>query len=162
MEQPVVSGVTCDRDQAKLTVMGVPDRPGIAARIFSPISRAGIVVDMIVQNVGTDGRTDLTFTVSRSNFPHARRILEEVALEIGARGVETDLHVAKVSLVGLGMRGQSGVAAQAFEALAREGINILMISTSEIKISCVIEDKYVELAVRVLHQVFGLGGNESN
>lgn len=161
MEQPVVSGVTCDRDQAKLTVMGVPDRPGIAARIFSPISRAGLVVDMIVQNVGTDGRTDLTFTVSRADVREARRILEGVAAEIGARGVEADSHVAKVSLVGLGMRGQPGVAARAFEALAREGINILMISTSEIKISCVIEDKYAELAVRVLHEAFGLGGNDA-
>jgi len=156
MEKEVVSGVTYDRDQAKITVVRVPDKPGIAAKIFTPLSEHNIVVDMIIQNASIDGYTDLTFTVSRKDINQARQIIERVVREINAEGVVVDEDVAKVSIIGVGMVSHSGVAAKMFSALAQEGINIMMISTSEIKISCVIKAKYTELAVSVLHSAFGL------
>ena len=156
MEKEVVSGVTCDRDQAKITVVHVPDRPGVAARLFTPLSESNIVVDMIIQNASVDGSTDLTFTVSRKDIKEARRIVETVVKEIGADRLEVDEDVAKVSIIGVGMISHSGVAARMFSVLAQEGINIMMISTSEIKISCVVKEKYTELAVTVLHSAFGL------
>ncbi len=156
MEKGVVSGVTYDRDQAKITVIHVPDRPGVAARLFTPLSDENIPVDMIIQNASIDGFTDLTFTVSRKDIGAVRRLLEISAKEVGAQGLQFDEHIAKVSIVGVGMRSHAGVASKMFATLAKEGINILMISTSEIKISCAIEAKYTELAVRVLHDAFGL------
>jgi len=152
MEDVLVSGVTLDRDQAKITLRDVPDRPGLAARIFGPIAKANIVVDMIIQNASAAGGTDVTFTVARSDCGAALEKVQEVAREIGAHGVVPDTDVVKVSVVGLGMRSHAGVAAEMFEVLAREGINIEMISTSEIKISVVIQSKYGELAVRALHE----------
>ncbi len=156
MEREVVSGVTYDRDQAKITVIRVPDRPGIAARLFTPLSDQNIPVDMIIQNASIEGFTDLTFTVSKKDMAQVRKILESAAKEVGAQGLQFDENISKVTIVGVGMRSHAGVASQMFSALAKEGINILMISTSEIKISCAIEKKYTELAVRVLHDVFGL------
>jgi len=152
MEEVLVSGVTLDRDQAKVTLRGVPDRPGLAARIFGPIAAANITVDMIIQNASAAGDTDVTFTIAKSDAQQALRIVEELAREIGAQGVSADANVVKVSVVGLGMRSHAGVAAKMFEVLSREGINIQMISTSEIKISVVIDAKYGELAVRALHE----------
>jgi len=152
MEDVLVSGVTVDRDEAKITVLHVPDRPGLAARLFSPIAAENIVVDMIIQNASADGFTDMTFTVPRTDVPHALEVVEAIAREIGAAGVTTDADVAKVSIVGLGMRSHAGVAAKMFEVLAKERINVQMISTSEIKVSVVIDAKYAELAVRVLHE----------
>jgi aspartate kinase len=157
MEDVVISGVTYDKNQAKITIMHVPDRPGIAARLFTPIGDEGIVVDMIVQNISTEGYTDMTFTVPRTDFKKALRITEQVAKELGAKGVTSNNHIAMVSLVGVGMKTHSGIASQMFSALAHEGINIMMISTSEIKVSCVIDEKYSELAVRTLHDSFNLG-----
>ncbi|MBI2487863.1 MAG: aspartate kinase [Deltaproteobacteria bacterium] len=157
MEDMVLSGVTCDKNQAKITVMQVPDRPGIAAKLFTPLGDEGIVVDIIVQNVSTEGYTDMTFTVPKTDFKKAIKKTEQVAKELGAKGVDSNDKIAKVSLVGLGMKTHSGVASRMFSALAQEGINIIMISTSEIKISCVIEEKYTELAVRTLHDAFNLG-----
>lgn len=154
MEDVLVSGVTLDRDQAKITVRGVPDRPGIAAAIIGPVASTNIVVDMIIQNASAAGDTDLTFTVSQGDFAAALKMVEGVAKEIKAQGVASDTNVVKVSVVGLGMRSHAGVAARMFDVLAREGINIQMISTSEIKISVVIDAKYGELAVRTLHQCF--------
>ncbi|RMH37453.1 MAG: aspartate kinase [Nitrospirae bacterium] len=156
MERVLVSGVTGDRHQAKLTVVGVPDNPGIAARLFGPVADAAIVVDMIIQNISQDSLTDISFTVPRSDLPRALGLVRDIAKSIGARAVEVKEDIAKVSLVGVGMRSHSGVAAKMFEVLADEGINILMISTSEIKISCVIEEKYLELAMRSLHDAFEL------
>jgi aspartate kinase len=156
MEQPVVSGIAFNRDEAKVTIAGVPDTPGSALRILRPISDANIEVDMIVQNVGADNRTDFTFTVHRNDFKHAQTILRQVADELGARQVTGDSKIAKVSIVGVGMRSHAGVATKMFAALSDEGINILMISTSEIKISVVIDEKYLELAVRALHSAFEL------
>ncbi len=156
MEQPLISGVTVSRDEAKLTVMGVPDKPGIASRILGPIAEANIEVDMIVQNVGADGTTDFTFTVHRNDYERTTEILRTVAAELGARGVEGDAKIAKVSVVGVGMRSHAGIASQMFRALAEEGINIRMISTSEIKISVVVDERYLELGVRTLHSAFGL------
>ena len=156
MERGVISGVAYDRDQAKVTVVHVPDKPGIAARLFTPLSDHNIVVDMIIQNASSEGYTDLTFTVSRKDIGEARRLLDPVAKEMGASRIEYDENISKISIVGVGMKSQSGVASKMFAALAHEGINILMISTSEIKISCVTEAKYTELAVRVLHDAFGL------
>ena len=156
MEKEVVSGVTYDRDQAKLTVVHVPDRPGIAGKIFTPLSARNIVVDMIIQNASLEGYTDLTFTVSKKDSREACRLLQDVCREIGAASVDLDDNVAKVSIIGVGMVSHSGVASRMFTALAQEGINILMISTSEIKISCVVQAKYTELAVMVLHDTFGL------
>lgn len=156
MEQPVVSGIAFNRDEAKLTIAGVPDTPGIALRILKPVSEAGIDVDMIVQNIGADKHTDFTFTVHRNDFRRATSILEKIAAELGAREVSGDAKIAKVSIVGVGMRSHAGVATRMFEALSNEGINIRMISTSEIKISVVIDEKYLELAVRALHSAFEL------
>ncbi len=156
MEELVVSGVTYHRDEAKITVVGVPDQPGVAAKLFGPITARNIIVDMIVQNVGSDGRTDLTFTVARGDLERALDIVQDTARDLNARGVLSDGRIAKVSIVGMGMKNHAGVASRMFDLLAKEGINILMISTSEIKVSCVIEDKYAELAVRALHDGFGL------
>ena len=157
MEKEVVAGVTYDRDQAKITVIHVPDRPGVAARLFTPLSEHNILVDMIIQNASIQGHTDLTFTVSRKDVREATRIISGVVQEVGAEKLEVDDNVAKVSIIGVGMISHSGVAARMFQTLAREGINIMMISTSEIKVSCVVEAKYTELAVTVLHDAFGLG-----
>ena len=154
MEQAVVTGVTHDRSQAKISILRVPDRPGIAARVFGAISAKNIVVDMIVQNISQDGYTDVSFTLPRGDHARAVKDLSEVVREIGARGIVHDERVAKVSIVGVGMRSHSGVASTMFATLAREGINIQMISTSEIAVSCVIEDKDAELAVRSLHDAF--------
>jgi aspartate kinase len=156
MEKEVVSGVTYDRDQAKITLVHVPDRPGIAARLFTPLAEHNIVVDMIIQNASVDGFTDMTFTVSRKDIKEATRLIEEAGRDIGAARVEVDENVAKISIVGVGMVSHSGVAAKMFATLAHEGINILMISTSDIKISCVVQAKYTELAVMVLHDAFAL------
>jgi aspartate kinase len=154
MEEVTVSGVAADLNQAKLTLVRVPDRPGIAAHLFGPIAEAGIVVDMIIQNASADGTTDLTFTVPRDDYDKARKVLDHLAKEIGAETVRGDLGVAKVSIVGLGMRTHAGVAARMFDVLAKAGVNVQMISTSEIKISVVIDANYVELAQRVLHDAF--------
>jgi aspartate kinase len=156
MEQPLISGVTANRDEAKLTMLGVPDKPGIAARILGPIAQANIEVDMIVQNVGADGTTDFTFTVHRNDYERAREILGKMTSEMRACGVEGDSKIVKISIVGVGMRSHAGIASTMFAALANEGINIRMISTSEIKISVVIDEKYLELGVRTLHSAFGL------
>ncbi len=161
MEQPLISGVTANRDEAKLTVLGVPDKPGIAARILGPIAEANIEVDMIVQNVGADGMTDFTFTVHRNDYERAREILGKVTREMHARGVEGDDRIVKISIVGVGMRSHAGIASKMFLALANEGINIRMISTSEIKISVVVDEKYLELGVRTLHSAFGLDQSAS-
>jgi len=154
MEDVLVSGVTYDRDEAKITLVRVPDQPGLAARVFGPIADANIGVDMIIQNASADGTTDLTFTVPKADFRQALALIEAHARDLGAEGVRTDIDVAKVSIVGLGMRSQAGVAAAMFRALADVGINIQMISTSEIKVSVVVDAKSVELAVRVLHDAF--------
>ncbi|WP_130907638.1 aspartate kinase, partial [Pseudomonas sp. Sample_16] len=151
MEQPIISGIAFNRDEAKLTIRGVPDTPGVAFKILGPISAANIEVDMIVQNVAHDNTTDFTFTVHRNDYQAAQTVLEKTAAEIGAREVIGDTKIAKVSIVGVGMRSHAGVASRMFEALAKESINIQMISTSEIKVSVVIEEKYLELAVRALH-----------
>jgi aspartate kinase len=156
MERPIISGIAFNRDEAKLTVLGVPDRPGIAYQILGPISEANIDVDMIIQNVGHDGMTDFSFTVPRGEFAKATQILEQVRGHIGAREIAGDNKTAKVSVVGVGMRSHVGIASKMFRTLAEEGINIQMISTSEIKISVVIDEKYLELAVRVLHKAFEL------
>jgi len=156
MEQAIISGIAYSRDEAKITILGVPDRPGIAYQILGPIADANIDVDMIVQNVGHDGLTDFSFTVNRNDYPKAIEILKPVTQHIKAREVLGGEKMAKVSLVGVGMRSHAGIASTAFRALAEEGINIQMISTSEIKISIVIDEKYMELAVRVLHKTFGL------
>jgi aspartate kinase len=156
MESLVVSAVTHDKDQARITLKKVEDQPGVAAKIFSPIAEAGIVVDMIIQNTRVEGQTDLTFTVPKEHFSTAMEIERKVAQEIGAEDVLGDKKIAKVSVVGVGMKNHSGVASMMFSTLARESINIMMISTSEIRISCIIEEKYTELAVRVLHTAFGL------
>jgi aspartate kinase len=157
MEQAVVTGVTHDRSQSKISILRVPDRPGIAARVFGAIAASNIVVDMIVQNISQDGYTDMSFTLPRGDHARAVAELDGVVREIGARGIAQNERVAKVSIVGVGMRSHSGVASMMFATLAREGINIQMISTSEIAVSCVIEDKYAELAVRSLHDAFEVG-----
>ncbi|OGW41676.1 MAG: aspartate kinase [Nitrospirae bacterium RBG_16_43_11] len=156
MEKVVVSGVTCDRNQVKVTIVGVPDKPGIAGKIFGTISDANIVVDMIIQNVGQESLTDISFTVPRADVNKTREIMAGLIKDIGAHELGIKEDIAKVSIVGVGMRSHSGVAATMFSTLAAEGINIMMISTSEIKISCVIDAKYGELAVRALHRVFEL------
>jgi len=157
VEAPLVSGVAYDKNEAKITVVGIPDRPGIASKLFTPISEANINVDMIVQNISAEGHTDLTFTVPKSDFKKALEIVKKIAKDIEARNVIADENIAKVSVIGVGMRSHSGIAAKMFDLLSKEGINIMMISTSEIKVSCVIDTKYTELAVRVLHDGFGLG-----
>jgi len=156
MEQPIISGIAFNRDEAKLTIRGVPDTPGVAFKILGPISAANVEVDMIVQNVAHDNTTDFTFTVHRNDYQNALHVLEHIAQEMGAREVVGDVDIAKVSIVGVGMRSHAGVASRMFEALAKENINIQMISTSEIKVSVVIEEKYLELAVRALHTAFDL------
>jgi aspartate kinase len=156
MEKVVVSGVAYNKNEARITIRKVPDRPGIASQIFEPIFKSGTVVDMIVQNTSEDGMTDMTFTVPKSDFYKTMKLVGDVAKEIGAEKVLGDEDIAKVSVIGVGMRTHAGVAKKMFETLARENINIMMISTSEIKISCVIEEKYTELAVRELHKAFGL------
>jgi aspartate kinase len=159
METAVVSGITYSKNEAKITVIKVPDRPGIAAAIFNPISSKGINVDMIVQNVSLEGFTDLTFTVPKTDYKKTMIIMDAVVKEIGAEKVVGEERIAKVSIVGVGMRSHPGVAAKMFSTLSAENINIIMISTSEIKVSCVVEEKYTELAVRVLHDVFEMGEN---
>ncbi|MCL0051859.1 aspartate kinase, partial [Thermodesulfovibrionales bacterium] len=157
MEKTLVSGITSDTNQAKITVIRVSDSPGIAARLFKAIAEANIIVDMIVQNVSSDGESaDISFTVPETESREALRLVEEITEELGATGVAMRDDIAKVSVVGVGMRTHPGVALQMFSTMARHGINILMISTSEIKVSCVIEAKYSELAVRALHEAFGL------
>jgi aspartate kinase len=154
MEKVVVSGVAYDKNQVKVTVQGVPDRPGVAAKIFNTISDNNVVVDMIIQNIGEGGLTDMSFTVPRTDAKKITDVMKKVVAEIGAKSVNVKEDIAKISIVGVGMRSHSGVAAKMFSTMAKEGINIMMISTSEIKISCVIDAKYTELAVRVLHEAF--------
>src|SRR5713101_4173419 len=157
MEDVVVTGITHDRGQAKLSILRVPDRPGIASQVFGGLAKEHIVVDMIVQNIGRDGSTDISFTLPRGDRQRAETVLAAVAKDIGAAGVTADDRIARVSIVGVGMRSHSGVAARMFATLSNENINIQMISTSEIAVSCIIEDKYAELAVRALHDAFELG-----
>ena len=156
MEQPIISGIAFNRDEAKVTILGVPDRPGVAYQILGPIADANCDVDMIIQNVAHDGTTDFSFTVNRSDYNRTMDLLNGIAAKLNARGVVGDNKTCKVSAVGVGMRSHPGVASKMFKELGAEGINIQMISTSEIKISVVIEEKYLELAVRVLHKAFGL------
>lgn len=156
METPTIAGIAFNRDEAKLTILGVPDMPGVAHRILGPIGDANIEVDVIVQNIADDNSTDFTFTVGRSELPRAEEVLQRVATELAAREVRSDNKIAKVSVVGVGMRSHAGVASQMFAALAEVGINIQMITTSEIKISVIIEEKFLELAVRALHSSFEL------
>jgi aspartate kinase len=156
MEKEVVSGITYDRNQAKVSVIHVPDEPGIAGKLFTPFSERSIIVDMIIQNASVDGYTDLTFTIPKKDIKQVEQVLDVVSREVGAERVHIDPDISKVSVVGLGMKSHSGVASKMFTTLAREGINIQMISTSEIKISCVIGAKYTELAVRVLHDAFAM------
>jgi aspartate kinase len=156
MERLVVSGITCNKNEARITLRKVPDQPGIAAKVFTPIANAGIQVDMIVQNTRSNGKNDLTFTVPFENYDTAMDIGRKVAAEIGAEEVLGDKNIAKISVVGVGMKNHSGVAAKMFSTLATENINIRLITTSEIRISCVIAEKYAELAVRALHTAFGL------
>lgn len=159
MEAPIISGIAFTRDEAKVTVTGVPDVPGVAYQVLGPVSDAGIEVDVIVQNVSADGSTDITFTVKRQDTEQTRTLVAEIAEKIGAKEVSFDKKIAKVSLVGVGMRSHAGIASKMFKTLADESINIQIITTSEIKISVVIEEKYLELAVRSLHTAFGLGGD---
>lgn len=157
METVLVSGIAYNKNEAKISVLKVPDTPGIAAKLFSPLSEANITVDMIIQNVSHDGFTDMTFTVPRTDFKKALKIVGDAAEKIGAEKVISNEKIAKVSIIGVGMRSHSGIASKMFATLAAEGVNIQMISTSEIKVSCIIDDKYTELAVRVLHDAFELG-----
>jgi aspartate kinase len=156
VEQAKISGIAFNRDEAKLSIKGVPDQPGVAYSILGPIANANIEVDMIIQNIAQDDTTDFTFTVHRNDFRKAKEILENTARELKAREVIGDDKIVKISIVGVGMRSHAGIASTMFEALAREGINIRMISTSEIKISVVVDEKYLELGVRTLHEAFNL------
>lgn len=156
MEQVLISGIAFSRDEAKLTMLGVPDKPGIASQILGEVADANIEVDMIIQNIGADGLTDFTFTVHRNDYKKALDLLRNKAVVLGIREVRGDNRIAKISVVGLGMRSHAGVASIMFKALANEGINIQMISTSEIKISVVVDEKYLELGVRALHEAFHL------
>jgi aspartate kinase len=156
MEQALISGIAFNRDEAKLTILGVPDHPGVASKILGPIAAENIEVDMIIQNTGHDSTTDFTFTVHRNDYNSALKILDQIAQELGAREVNGDEHIAKISVVGVGMRSHAGIASSMFTALADENINIEMISTSEIKISVVVDEKYLELGVRALHKAFKL------
>ena len=160
MEDPLISGIAFNRDEAKLTILGVPDKPGIASHILGPIADANIEVDMIVQNISNEGLTDFTFTLHRNDYDRGMEILNQVSKDLGAREVYGDTKIVKISLVGVGMRSHAGVASTMFKALAGEGINIRMISTSEIKISVVVDEKYLELGVRALHTAFGLDQEE--
>jgi aspartate kinase len=156
MEEAVISGVTLNRDEAKITMLGVPDRPGVASSILGPVASSNIEVDMILQNMGADGTTDFTFTVHRNDFEEAKAILEGLTSDLGGRAIQGDNEIVKISVVGVGMRSHAGIASRMFRALADEGINIQMISTSEIKISVVVDEKYSELGVRTLHSEFDL------
>ncbi len=156
MENVLVSGIAYDRNEAKIAVRGVPDKPGIAAKLFGPLADANIVVDIIVQNASHEGRTDMNFTVGKTDLEKAKELVRKIAKALGAKKVDSDDKIAKISIIGVGMRNHAGVAAKMFEILAKENINIEMISTSEIKVSCVIQEKYLELAVRALHTAFGL------
>jgi len=156
MEQAKISGIAFNRDEAKLTILGVPDHPGVAHQILGPIAAVNIEVDMIVQNISEDDTTNFTFTMHRNDYKKAKQVLDEVAQQLGAREVIGDQQIVKISLVGVGMRSHAGIASSMFEALAKEGINIRMISTSEIKVSVVVDEKYLELGVRTLHEAFGL------
>jgi aspartate kinase len=156
MEQALISGIAFNRDEAKLTILGVPDSPGIASQILCPIAAKNIEVDMIIQNTGHDGTTDFTFTVHRNDYKDALAVMQATAKSLGAREVSGDDKITKISIVGVGMRSHAGIASTMFKALASEGINISMISTSEIKISVVVDEKYLELGVRTLHNVFEL------
>ncbi|EGG93711.1 Aspartokinase [gamma proteobacterium IMCC1989] len=156
MEQPVISGIALNRDEAKVTIAGIPDIPGVASKVLTPVSEANIEVDVIVQNVAADKTTDLTFTVNRNDMLRAKAVMDAVAKELGAKSVSTDDTIVKISIVGVGMRSHVGVASEMFKSLAEENINIQMITTSEIKISVIIEERYAELAVRSLHTAFGL------
>ena len=158
MEKALISGIAFNRDEAKVTLAGVPDMPGVASAILKPISDANIEIDMIVQNIAEDKTTDFTFTVHRNDYEKTMQILQNICAELGAKNVDGDNKIVKVSIVGVGMRSHAGIASQMFTALADEGINIRMISTSEIKISVVVDEKYLELAVRTLHESFGLSG----
>ena len=160
MEELVISGVTCSKGEARITFKKVADVPGVASEIFGPIAEARILVDMIIQNTRAGGQTDLTFTVSKGDYKKALAIAQETGKAIGAEEVMGAENLAKVSIIGVGMKNHAGVASTMFSTLAAEGINILMISTSEIRISCVVEEKYAELAVRVLHTAFGLDKKE--
>jgi aspartate kinase len=161
MEEAKISGIAFNRDEAKLTILGVPDQPGVAYQILGPVADANVEVDMIIQNIGEDGTTDFTFTVHRNDYPKALQILRATSEKLGAREVLGDTAIVKISLVGVGMRSHAGIASKMFEALAKESINIRMIATSEIKISVVVDQKYLELGVRALHEAFGLGGNQA-
>ncbi len=156
MEQALISGIAFNRDEAKLTILGVPDQPGVAHKILGPIAKQNIEVDMIIQNTGHDATTDFTFTVHRNDYQTALKMLQQIASELNAREVNGNEHIAKISLVGVGMRSHAGIASSMFESLANENINISMISTSEIKISVVVDEKYLELGVRALHKAFNL------
>ena len=156
MEKPLVSGIAFNRDEAKLTIRGIPDQPGVAYKVLGAISEANIEIDVIVQNVAKDNSASITFTVNKTDLSHAEELLREIAKDLGALEVDSDKRIAKVSIVGVGMRSHAGVAAKMFEALSNEGINIQLITTSEIKITVVIEERYLELAVRALHSVFEL------
>ena len=160
MEQPVVSGIAFSRDEAKITVLGLPDKPGVASRVLAPVGEANIEVDVIIQNVSADNCTDITFTVHRNDMAKAKSVLDKIIGDLGAREITTDDTVVKVSLVGVGMRSHSGVATKMFSTLAKENINIKMITTSEIKISVIIEERYLELAVRSLHTAFELDDHQ--
>ncbi|MBT7566343.1 MAG: aspartate kinase [Porticoccaceae bacterium] len=161
MEQPVVSGIAFNRDEAKLTIRGIPDQPGVAYKVLGAISQANIEIDVIVQNVAKDNSATITFTVHRAALKQAEALLKEIAVDLGAIEVDSDDRIAKISIVGVGMRSHAGVAAQMFEALANEGINIQLITTSEIKITVVIEERYLELAVRALHSGFNLSDDKA-
>jgi len=159
MDRTKITGVAYNVNEAQFTIRGVPDRPGVASRVFGPIADAQINVDMIIQNVGSDNNTDVTFTVDRSEFQARLQLLEQIMPELGAEEIVATDNIAKISVVGVGMRSHSGIATTMYRVLADEGINIQMISTSEIKISVIVEEKYVELGVRALHEAFGLGGD---
>ena len=156
MEQAIISGIAHDTSEAKVTILGVPDHPGVAARVFRPLADEGVNVDMIVQNASADGRTDIFFTLPKDDVPRAGKILDAIKDQVGAEGIETDLDIAKISLVGAGMKTHPGVAADMFDALADEGINIEIISTSSIRVSCVVRASDVERAVRAIHDRFEL------
>ena len=156
MEQPVVSGIMYDKNQAKITVKGVPDQPGVAAKLFNALAKASVSVDMIIQNISEEGHTDISFTVTTEHLKDAMVEVNKVNEEINAEKITADASISKISIVGAGMRSHSGIAACMFETLSREKINILMISTSEIKVSCIIDEKYTEQATRTLHQAFDL------
>jgi len=156
VEQALISGIAFNRDEAKLTINGVPDQPGVASKILGPVTDANIEIDMIVQNISEDGCTDFTFTVHRNDYEASHALMKKVAEELGAKNVKGDDAIVKISLVGVGMRSHAGIANTMFETLAKENINIRMISTSEIKISVVVDEKYLELGVRSLHEAFGL------